>query len=385
MGELLHHRFLAGALGLALLVVGCSASTPQGTAESAAPVVTTARSTPSVDTRTPITGAEPVTMAFAGDIHFEYQLRSVGRDPQGLAQLRPYFDHADVAIANLETAITDRGTPIPGKAFTFRAPVSALTTVKNAGIDAVGMSNNHAVDFGKEGLADTLAARATSPVTIMGIGANEDEAFKPAVFEVDGVSIAVINASQLTDETSRYFTAGPHKAGIALLHTPHRFVAEVKAAQAKYDVVIAYLHWGTEKVLCPTQRSKNAVRWLTAAGVDAIIGGHSHRVQAGGWQGSTYINYGLGNFVWWKNASLGSRSTGVLTISIDKEQVKKRRALPADQRASVGAIITQEQWTPLEIRSSGIPTKPFSVTAESLLAARNQLRQCSNLTGTPGH
>ena len=64
---------------------------------------------------------------------------------------------ADFTALNLETAITTRGTPQP-KTFHFRAPPAAFTALRDAGIDLVTMANNHALDYGPVGLADTLAA-----------------------------------------------------------------------------------------------------------------------------------------------------------------------------------------------------------------------------------
>ncbi len=90
-------------------------------------------------------------------------------------------------MANLETAITDGGTPVP-KEFHFRAPASALETLAGAGLDVVTMANNHGVDYGESGLADTLAAKKDSPIPIVGIGADAKEAFAPATLVVGGVT-----------------------------------------------------------------------------------------------------------------------------------------------------------------------------------------------------
>lgn len=139
-------------------------------------------------------GAAPdpgtLTLAFAGDIHFEDHLAPLARDPDALAELRSTLGAADLAVANLETAITERGTKI-GKEFHFRAPASALQTVAGAGIDAVSMDNNHGVDYPPVGLQDTLAAKRTSPIPVVGVGRDEDEAFAQAVLRAKGLTVAV--------------------------------------------------------------------------------------------------------------------------------------------------------------------------------------------------
>ena len=182
------------ALVVVVALTGCQAATPapaagtsSGTATTGASPSTTTDAAPSASTTTattaPPSDPDTLTMAFAGDVHFEDYLAPLARDPHGLDELQSSLGAADLAMVNLETAITERGTKI-GKEFHFRAPASALETIKSAGIDAVSMANNHGVDYGPVGLKDTLAAKQASPVPIVGIGKDEDEAFAPAAVEV---------------------------------------------------------------------------------------------------------------------------------------------------------------------------------------------------------
>ena len=360
-------------------VVPSPSVTPPPSPMPKPPPSASARPTPTpTPTGPPITGDDPVTLAFAGDIHFEEQLRPVARRPDGLASLRPHLSAADVTVVNLETAITERGTPLAGKAFTFRAPASALGVLADAGVDVVSVANNHGVDFGDVGLSDTLAAKASAPVAVIGVGADADEAFAPATFEVDGVRVAILTAMNLNDETTARHSAGASEPGVAtMLADPSRMVAAVERARAEHDVVVAFLHYGRERIECPEARERRAVELLQAAGADAIVGGHSHRVQAGGWSGSTYVNYGLGNFVWWRNAG-ASGNTGVLTIEVDKERVRQRRA-----GGDAGALVVKETWVPFRVTSSGIPEPVGAATAAQRLAERDALRGCSGLDAQP--
>ena len=65
-------------------------------------------------------------------------------------------------MVNLETAITEGGSPV-GKEYNFRAPAQAFEALRVAGVDVVTIANNHGVDYGPDGLADTLAAKAATP------------------------------------------------------------------------------------------------------------------------------------------------------------------------------------------------------------------------------
>jgi poly-gamma-glutamate synthesis protein (capsule biosynthesis protein) len=313
-------------------------------------------------------------MAFAGDIHFEDYLAPLARNPEGLAELQTSLGAADLAMANLETAITERGTKI-GKEFHFRAPASALETVKGAGIDAVSMANNHGVDYGPVGLQDTLAAKKTSPIPIVGIGADEDEAFAPAVLRAKGLDVAVFGADQVWEMTLARYSAGPGKGGVASSTPPTRIEAAVRAAAKKYDLVVVFLHWGTDYQKCPDALSTQTAQVLERAGADIIVGGHSHRVNGAGWLGRAYVDYGLGNFVWWRSKEPDSRS-GVLTLSVDVKAAKRAQR-------SARSVVTSARWTPMLIGADGIPRQPGAADSARLLALWNDSRPCTGLTAKP--
>nr|NLI51315.1 CapA family protein [Propionibacterium sp.] len=397
-------RPAAAATLTALALAGCAA-TPTGMQPVAAPVAgpsggaSTAATTTGGDSasgagalagttqaRPPITGSDPITLAFAGDVHFEKdKLRRVANDPEGMATLKPYLAAADITVVNLETAITSGGSPLPGKPFTFRAPASALTTLANAGVDVAGMANNHGADFGAKGLADTLKAQASAPLKVIGVGNNLDEANAPAEFVIDGVTIAILNVTPLQEETTDYHTAADDAPGVAALVKPYtstaakRFVAAVEDAARRYDVVVVFIHWGTEGERCPTPKQFEVEKMLSAAGADAIIGGHSHRVQAGGWSGNTYVNYGLGSFTWWLVPS--DPATGVLTLTLDKDRVAAKRAA-ADPDAAA-SVFVKESWQAMVIGESGLPYVPGKDTVARLNAKRDSLLLCSKLSATP--
>jgi Bacterial capsule synthesis protein PGA_cap len=384
---------VAAAL-VGLLLVGCSgtaapaATTPPGTTRSGTSSTTTpsaAPSTPAAPTpptpaNTSTTTSRPsdpdvLTMAFGGDIHFEDYLGPLASRTDGLAELQSSLGAADLAVANLETAITTRGTAI-GKEFHFRAPASALATLAGAGIDAVSMANNHGVDFGPVGLRDTLAAKRTSPVPIVGIGADEEEAFAPAVLRAKGLEVAVFGASQVYEMTLLRYSAGPGKGGIASSAPTTRIAAAVRAAAKEHDLVVVFLHWGLDYQTCPDAQSTQTARTLEQAGADVVVGGHSHRVNGSGWLGRAYVHYGLGNFVWWRSREPDARS-GVLTLSVDVDAARGT-ARPG------ASVVRRAAWTPMLIGTDGIPRVPTATTdRDRLLTAWQRATACSGLASSP--
>ncbi|MBB1494478.1 CapA family protein [Propioniciclava sp. MC1595] len=373
----------AGTAGVLVLAVNAVATIGPGSAGSAPGAIVPALPDPGPVPGQPLVGDDPVTIAFAGDVHFEKQLAPVAADPQGLASLSPHLGAADLTIVNLESAVTDGGgRRMAGKQFTFATPPSGLTTLSNAGVDVVSLANNHGVDFGAKGLEQTLAARAGSPVAMVGIGANAAEAFAPSVHTVDGVSIAVLAATQLRDHTTVYFRAGEDKAGVASMEDPERLLAAVREAAATHDVVVVVPHWGVEKHTCPSAKQVAAARQLADAGADVVVGGHSHRVMGSGWLGDTYVGYGLGNFVWFRNTTFPGRSTGVLTVEVDKGQVAAKRKALAQGEPSPGPVVVRDAWQPLSITASGIPAADPE-TAQQMLADRGAALACSGLDAAP--
>src|SRR6185369_3358251 len=110
---------------------------------------------------------QPVTLAFGGDTHFEGNLAGqLQSNPGGMfAPIAPTLSGVDVAMVNLETAIATGGSPDP-KNYNFRAPPSAFEALRVAGVDVVTMANNHGRDYGPQGFAETLAAKAQTPLAV---------------------------------------------------------------------------------------------------------------------------------------------------------------------------------------------------------------------------
>jgi poly-gamma-glutamate synthesis protein (capsule biosynthesis protein) len=306
-----------------------------------------------------------VTLAFAGDVHFSGRVAPLLTRPDPvLGPLRAWLGRADLAMVNLETAITTRGTEQP-KAFHFRAPASALDVLRASGVDVVTMANNHAVDYGVLGLRDTLAARRDSDLPVVGIGADAEDAYAPAVVSARGLRVAFLGATQVPDWTLATWSASASRPGVASASTPARLVAAVRAARARADVVVVFLHWGTDYTTCPNALQRSTARALADAGADVVLGAHAHRVMGGGWLDRTYVGYGLGNFVWWRRNSVADATTGVLTLGVEVRKVVSAR------------------WTPMLVSADGIPRVPDAAASKRMRRAWDAARGCAGLAAQP--
>jgi poly-gamma-glutamate synthesis protein (capsule biosynthesis protein) len=303
-----------------------------------------------------------VTLGFAGDVHFEYHLRGwLGQPAGAFGSMRPALRAPDLMMVNLESSITERGTEEP-KEYNFRVSPAALDLLDSAGVDLLTLANNHGADYGGAGLRDTLAAVRTSPVPVIGVGKDVDAAFRPYRTSIRGTDIAVFAASTRNDRTAKAWSAGFGEPGVAVAVTPSPFFLEQVARASRRDhVVVVYLHWGREGRSCPTAGQVRYAQALSAAGADVVLGSHAHVLLGSGWMGDTYVDYGLGNFLWYHPQP---RETGILRLTISDGEV-------------VG-----DSWVPAEQHADGPELLPRAARRDAVADWR-RLRRCSGLSAAP--
>ncbi|MGR6319906.1 CapA family protein [Micromonospora soli] len=311
------------ALAATLMVTGCH---PARTSPAAAPN----RAAPAASPSHP---AE-ITLAFAGDVHFADRTADLLADPPtAFGSISSTLSAADLAMVNLETAVTTRGAPEP-KEFHFRAPATAYDAVKAAGVDVVSIANNHALDYGRTGLADTVAAARAAGMATVGAGADAAAAYTPWITEVRGTRIAVLGFSQVAELWSEW-RATDTRAGIAMTREMPRAVAAVRAARRQASVVVVYVHWGTEGDDCPPAEARAFAGEMAEAGATMVVGTHAHLLLGDGWLGRTFVQYGLGNFLWWRDDAY-SNDTGVLRVTLHGSAISKTELVPATISRSTG-------------------------------------------------
>jgi poly-gamma-glutamate synthesis protein (capsule biosynthesis protein) len=200
---------------------------------------------------------------------------------------------ADVVLLNLECCISDRGRPWPdpAKPFFFRAPPPAVDLLGHLGVRCVTLANNHALDFGDEGLEDTLAHLDAAGIAHVGAGQDQQAARAPAVIEAGSFRLGVLGVSDHPEE----FAAGPARPGIAFadLHreVPPWLTESVGSVHA--DAVLVTPHWGPNMTPEPVGHVRRAARALTEAGA-TLVAGHSAHVFHGV---SGPVLFDLGDFL----------------------------------------------------------------------------------------
>ena len=314
---------------------------------------------------------KPITFAFGGDVNFPSGSVLGARlsdDPGGAlgTGVPALLSGADVTMVNFESAMTDGTCPDPQpKSYDFYAPATALTAFRSAGVDLVTEANNHGEDCGQAGLQMALQARDRAGFTVLGIGQNSAQAFTPFQTVIDGQHIGIIAATQVIDsDLQQSWTATTTQPGLASAYDVSDLVAAVEAARKIDDTVVVFLHWGVELDACPDPLQEPLANVLVRAGADIVVGSHAHVLLGGGYLGSAYVDYGLGNFAFY-NTPAPTDQSGSLFLT------------------ATGRHIDSVSWRPALIENE-LPVPLSGDAATQALQGWTAARTCTDLSAGAG-
>lgn len=329
-----------------------------------------------------VNGAKPVVVAAVGDFMFFDRPR-----PADIEAVRPLLAGADVVIGNIDTVLSDQGTPVP-KWANLRADPAIAQDLRKLGIDVAILANNHTMDYRAAALRQCLAAYDAAGVTHSGAGATLREATAPRVITTPHGSVAILSVcSTLSPESA----AGEDSPGVAPLRVWQAYkldeslVAEqpgsvpevrtwpdaadlerarrdVAAARQLADHVLVVTHWGVPSPWrAPAhpviQESQRAIgQALTEAGADAIIGNHAHELHGIEFHRGKPIIYCLGNF--WIDRVERFPWMG-------RESIVLRLQLHAESRLDLDLL-------PVYLDDRGVPRPDVSARAVRVLEAQSR-------------
>jgi len=219
-----------------------------------------------------------------------------------LAELR--HTTPDARIINLETAVTTRTEYWPGKSIHYRMHPKNIPCITAAKIDCCVLANNHVLDWGYDGLTETLKTLVGAHLEIAGAGHNLAEAEAPAIIEVAGKGRVLVFAfgDESSGIPSRWGARGD-KSGVNLLpdlseSTASRIAKRIAALKQPGDCVVASIHWGGNwgYKIYDAQR-EFAHRLIDQARVDVVHGHSSHHPLGIEVYKGKPILYGCGDFL----------------------------------------------------------------------------------------
>ncbi|MGE0008337.1 MAG: CapA family protein [Parvibaculaceae bacterium] len=262
-----------------------------------------------------------VTLALTGDILPTRELSPV---PESAKEVFDLIEKADFAVGNFEMPLTDKGSAVE-KLLNIRAHPGIGASLPVLGLDLVTVANNHAVDYGWEGLAQTVEVLRASGLRVVGAGRSVDEARQPEVAAANGKKIGVIGFSCLLPTG---MAAASQRPGISPIHVDTSYeidpyyqmeepgdisvvkvrtqarssdvaaaASAVKALKQRCDVVIVTIHWGFGSGEDIAEYQPPLARRLIDAGADVIHGHHPHAIHAVGFYKGRPILFSLGTLV----------------------------------------------------------------------------------------
>jgi len=181
------------------------------------------------------------------------------------------INEADIAIANFEGSVNSNralsGFPL------FNFPKESISSLKNVGFDVLSTANNHCLDTGIDGLAETISV--INENNMKSFGTFTEDIDKGIVVEEKGIKIGLIS---FTDTLN-----GMDSLMIGKEYSVNNFSqdveSDIKKLKDKSDIVIVYPHWGNEYQLVPNERQIYLKEKLQEYGADIILGSHPHVLQ----------------------------------------------------------------------------------------------------------
>jgi len=271
-----------------------------------------------------------VTISFAGDTMLGRLVNGIIAQ-KGYAypwgNLLPLLKQTDLNIINLENTFTHSMQKLP-KVFNFKADPGNVQSLKQAHIDVVNLANNHILDFGNEGLFDTIQALDTTGIRHVGAGENQQKAKQAVIITKNNIKIGILG---YTDNEPGW-KAQPNKPGTNYIKVGDiaTIQQDIKIIRPQVDILIVTIHWGPNMRQRPNQEFINFAHALIDSGVDIIHGHSAHIFQGIEIYQDKLIMYDTGDFVddYAIDSLLHNDQTLLFIVTITKTGIKKVQLVP---------------------------------------------------------
>lgn len=274
---------------------------------------------------------EDFDIAIVGDIMLGRNLSTYWEKYGGnypFELVKDEFKNCSVVFGNLECPLVYKekinGLKKNGKKkIHLYAEEDAAKSLSEAGFNIISLANNHTLDYGQDGIKQTIELLEKHNIKYAGIWKGDlSKPNEPVIFEVKGVKVGFLCYS---DVSHRSFAAGVRKYG-TIPATVKVMKKDIKNARKKVDILIVYLHWGKEFQKVKKFQYK-AAKNLIDTGADMIIGSHTHIFQDIEKYNDKYIFYGLGNFVFDMKRE-ETKYSAIVKVRIDNKKIEKIKVVP---------------------------------------------------------
>ena len=283
------------------------------------------------------------TLSFVGDISLadDWEIipyyDSRGQGVYGILgeEVVNIMKSADIMVANNEFTVSNRGSKLPNKYYTFRAKPERLAIYDEMGVDIVSIANNHAYDYGEDAFLDTLKYLKEYDIPYVGGGVNREEATSPYYFVANGYKIAFIGATRaekyiLTPE------AKENSSGVFRAYDPTLLLETISEVKKTSDYVVVLIHWGREDSHKLEDVQVETGKKYIDAGADLLIGSHAHVLQGMEFYNGKLIAHNLGDFIFNRE----TKDTGILNVTISDDGNMSYEFVPCFQSNFKTTLLT---------------------------------------------
>jgi poly-gamma-glutamate capsule biosynthesis protein CapA/YwtB (metallophosphatase superfamily) len=277
-------------------------------------------------------GARTTLLAF-GDVNLG---RAVGQEllkgnmEYPFRYVKDTLAQADIIFVNLESQLSEQHgeTQHPKYNLIFCGPPVGASALRDAHVSVVSSANNHAYDYGRRALGETILNLDSAGVACVGTSIDSVQDFAPVILERSGIRIGFLAYTQFMNFKGSW-------VGHVALFDEQRVAHDIASLRTKADFIVVSYHGGTEYVDRPPVSVKRDFRIIADAGADVVVGHHPHYVQGIEWYNKTLFLYSLGNFVFyqpqleWTQMGLGVEFVLVRhdsTVTIDRVRLMAIRA-----------------------------------------------------------
>lgn len=296
-------------------------------------------------------------------------------------QLWQSIRDADVRIFNLESAVCNRGEKIKKAGPHIKMSPGEFEGVVSLRPSILSIANNHVMDYGADGLFETIQNIEKHHISYLGAGKNLNEAKKPLIIEVSGIKIGFYACAE-----HEFSIAGEDSPGCNP-YDPLNTFDHIEQLKSMCDYVIVLYHGGKELYRYPSPDLQKVCRKMSEKGADFVVCQHSHCVGAVEQYGSSTIVYGQGNFLFYEEGCEAFMTGTLIKLNLEKADVIKSRLdiLPLHTEGYTVSIATGEEGNRilrgLECRSEEIKDAKFIVDNYAMFAKENANAYFYNLCG----
>ena len=238
-----------------------------------------------------------IRIAFMGDINPGGEMTHTGSISNGLKEELSSYD---LRVATLESSLGENIPFCPKKMSDPKggniifSPDSSISILKQLGINAVSLANNHSFDCGIEGAYHTMDILEKENIEYFGAGHDKVETEEPFITIIHGKRICFL--AYYPSEWKVQYIADDSIGGLNQFDL-EKVINDVRNYRKTCDYVFVMPHWGKEQTMIPPSENIRMAHSIIEAGATGVIGSHTHVVQPIIKDGDGVIAMSLGNFL----------------------------------------------------------------------------------------